>query len=1275
MTTESRLAITIDSRAARQQADVLRGKLAALTGAGDDAADSIYGLGPAAKAAAAAMASIGVSQLTNNLLRATDRFKTMAGQIGLVSASTAEAARTFETLKAMANETGSSLESTVSLFTRMSNATKGAGFSQEQLLKATDAVNKAFLVSSATQQEATAASIQLSQAMASGTLRGEELNSVMEQAPRITRALSEYLGVTNGQIRAMAAEGKITSEVVMNALLRSLSSLNKEVASMPPLFERASQVMKNNFLAAVGQINVDPAISAMTSLGDAFANPQIINGMQTFSSSLASIAGVGVKGFEGVISNMDAILALTGAYATSVGVRLTSSLTLSAQARLADFSATMQQVTASRAVAAADLQASQISVRRAVAEKQLTGAKLARANVELQAARGTNAETFALQAQVAAASENRTATIALTQAKIAQTAAEASLTATATRGAAARTAVMAAFGGPVGLATAAVSTLAGAMIYFGSGTDTATQALIDQNLTLDESISKFKTLTAEQKRFQSATWMQAQRDATAEADKALKDYFNRAFQGLSSLGAPGVEAVATFRDLFDEVKNGQRSLDSLTSWITSNTSIASVYQDELVKIAAGYADSSSKAADYEQLLGRSKTATTAAASAADSLAKSQAGVGASISSTAGDWNKYIQQLTQTRDLIGANAAQEAAYTASKAGFNSQQVEYARLIGEQTDILKKYEKAIQDGKKAEQDRLRAQLIASITASEAIRTQMENHSKAMSKMAENTEGSTRRQITAIEQAANFAVASSARMVSALSAPQLNLQGSALLTFGQPQVQMPTGPGGKTIAQMAQDAIAQLDGSTSANSGSGGGKNSLAGKLSAARSAFDDLYKAAQPAKFALQEYVERQSQLELLLSKGKITQTQYNEALAQSSINYAAAIKGVQGLTQAEQYRAQLERQLQTDRDENRINAAAVGMGDLQTERARSQIQLVRDTNTTIQNLMTERDRTESEREKQALQRQIDLQREYLPKRIAEMQNGWAQVDQDMLNPINGWTAAVQNFGNQARDIAGQTEAIFSSAFNNISTDITSSIMSGSLSFNTLGDIANNVVRDIIGGFVKMGVQMGVNAALNATLGTAAAGQSMILAGTTATAWAPAAAMASLATLGANSVPAAAALTSTTALATSLAVIPGFATGGYVSGAGTGTSDSIMARLSDGEFVVNAAATKRNRALLEAINSNERVSVAGRSVAPTDNQRSGQSGQSGTAPQVKHEVYIYNNSNAVVQTRTGENGQLEVLIQAVEDRFRDQVATGSGGFPETMEQFYRMQRNAN
>ena len=395
--------------------------------------------------------------------------------------------------------------------------------------------------------------------------------------------------------------------------------------------------------------------------------------------------------------------------------------------------------------------------------------------------------------------------------------------------------------------------------------------------------------------------------------------------------------------------------------------------------------------------------------------------------------------------------------------------------------------------------------------------------------------------------------------------------------------------------------------------------------AENTFARLYGQYDPAAQAARALTKEQGQLDLALSKSEITQEEYSKALAQASINYAAAIKGAKGLTAAEQYRAQLERQLQTDREENRVNAAAVGTGDLQAERARSQIQLVRDTNTTIQNLMTERDRTESEREKQALQRQIDLQREYLPQRIAEMQNGWAMIDQAMLNPINGWTAAVQNFGNQARDIAGQTQSIFSNAFNTISTDITDAIMSGQLSMSTLGDIASNVVREIIAGFVKMGVQMALNAALNATLGTAAAGQSMILAGTTATAWAPAAAMASLATLGANSVPAAAALTSTTALATSLAVIPGFATGGYVSGAGTGTSDSIMARLSDGEFVVNAAATKRNRALLEAINSNERVSFASENLSVTKGSKGrteGQQSDGGGRPVTVNQVFNVN-----------------------------------------------------
>ncbi len=479
-------------------------------------------------------------------------------------------------------------------------------------------------------------------------------------------------------------------------------------------------------------------------------------------------------------------------------------------------------------------------------------------------------------------------------------------------------------------------------------------------------------------------------------------------------------------------------------------------------------------------------------------------------------------------------------------------------------------------------------------------------------------------------------------------------------------------KLLLKYAEEKDAKAAAEKASKSAAAASAKALAAQgkgLPEALNTFSRLYAQYDPAAEAARALAREESQLQLAFSRGKITQEEYSKALAQSSINYASAIKGAQGLTAVEQYRAQLQKQLANERDQYALDAASIGMGDLQASRMQQRLNLEMQTNDRLLQLQTELANATDEKQRQALQGQIDAINEFLPQQLAAMQAGWAQMDQAMLNPINGWTAAVQNFGNQARDIAGQTQSIFSSAFNTISTDITDAIMSGQLSMSTLGDIASNVVREIIAGFVKMGVQMALNAALNATLGTAAAGQSMILAGTTATAWAPAAAMASLATLGANSVPAAAALTSTTALASSLAVIPGFATGGYVSGAGTGTSDSIMARLSDGEFVVNAAATKRNRALLEAINSNERVSVAGGGSSVVSTQSSG-SAQAPAAAQTNLVVNLVQD-----RSRAGE-------VEQSRDDNGDQMATvyvadiwGNGPMSQALEDAYGLRRQGS
>ncbi|WGY37398.1 phage tail tape measure protein [Pseudomonas aeruginosa] len=1114
MAQESRLAIVIDSRNARQQIDQLRTSLNSLSDAGGEATVNVRGLGTAARAAGSALAALGVGAVTREVLRLTDSFKSMQGSLALVSTSSQNASESFQKLLAMANNTGSSLESTVSLYTRLANATRGAGFTQEQLLNVTDALNKAFVISGATMQEASNAAIQLSQGLASGTLRGEELNSVMEQGPRITRALAEYLGVTNGQIRQMAADGKITSDVVTNALLKSLSSLNSELDKMPRRFEQASVALKNNFLAAIGQINVDPVVSSVDALASSLAKPEVVMGIQSIANALGSLVAVGGDGLKTVAENTDVLMAITGAYAAKVGTGLVVSLAAATKARYADLAATQQQVVAERQAEVAATAATAQASRKAVAEQVAAVSITQRSMAETAAARAAQANTVAqlqavqqqlaadraleaqrLQAQIndvgrqqsltrlaeirraeaavtlqqaaaeralgqtagqeviiqgqLAAGQARLTTLreADTVAVTAQNAAQVRLNAAQSLGARASAGLMALAGGPIGLLTTAITVAAGAAIYFASSTDSATQSLIDQNLTLDDSIAKFKQLSAEQQRFQSAKWMEAQRDATKDASSALDEYFTRAFDGLNSLGVSGVESADTFKRMFEEVRNGQRTLDSLTGWLASNTQISGVYRDQLVKIGAEYSASSQKADDYARLLDRSKTAMDGATSSAKSLASAQQASAAAVGGGAQAWDKYIAQLTQTRDLVGANAAQEAVYTATKAGFNKEQIEYARLVGEQTELLKKYEEAVKSGKKADQERLSSQLLVSIKSSEALRIQMEAQGKAMNKMAENAEESSKRQITAMQQAANFAVASAARMVSPLSAPQQNLQGASLLTFGQPQTYAKSGSASvKTPEQQLREMLDRLDGNTETKPTKT--KDGLSSKLNEAQTAFDNLYKAAQPAKFALQEYVERQSQLELLLSKGKITQEEYSKALAQASINYAAAIKGAQGLTQAEQYRAQMERQLSIQRQQYAAQAAAVGMGGKEAERYQQRLQLEQQTNDRVLQLRTELAQATTEKQRQELQAQIDLELEYLPKRIQAQKDGYQQMDKARQDWLAGAASGARTWFEQIDDTASQTRSAMMRGLDGLNEELRTFVTTGKASFRSL-----------------------------------------------------------------------------------------------------------------------------------------------------------------------------------------------------------------------------------
>ena len=94
-------------------------------------------------------------------------------------------------------------------------------------------VNKQFVIGGATAQEQSNAMIQLTQAMAAGALRGEELNSILDGAPGIARAIEKYMGIAEGSIKTVAQEGKVTAEVVKNAMFAMADETNAKFDSMP----------------------------------------------------------------------------------------------------------------------------------------------------------------------------------------------------------------------------------------------------------------------------------------------------------------------------------------------------------------------------------------------------------------------------------------------------------------------------------------------------------------------------------------------------------------------------------------------------------------------------------------------------------------------------------------------------------------------------------------------------------------------------------------------------------------------------------------------------------------------------------------------------------------------------------------------------------------------------------------------------------------------------------------------------------------------------------
>lgn len=209
-----------------------------------------------------AIKRIGVENLIRQTAQLADQYTNLQNRLRAISGSFEEAGQASEALFEIANRNRTGVDGVVSLYAKLTPAAEELNASQSEILKVTEAVSQAFALSGASASESAGGIRQLSQALASGVLRGDEFNSIAENAPEILRLLSNELGVSTGALRELASQGKLTSDVVFDALLNNADDLADRFRRLPPTISSALTVLQNSLTQAMGQFDQSTGASA-----------------------------------------------------------------------------------------------------------------------------------------------------------------------------------------------------------------------------------------------------------------------------------------------------------------------------------------------------------------------------------------------------------------------------------------------------------------------------------------------------------------------------------------------------------------------------------------------------------------------------------------------------------------------------------------------------------------------------------------------------------------------------------------------------------------------------------------------------------------------------------------------------------------------------------------------------------------------------------------------------------------------------------------------------
>ncbi|WP_414451291.1 tape measure protein [Burkholderia sp. 22PA0099] len=1202
--------------------------------------------------AGAAAAAFSVHQL----IEYADEWTNLSNRLKIVTRDQADFAVAQQAVLDIARETRQPLDATAELYQRIANNTQNLGLTIRQVGPLVQTISKAVALSGVSADTARQGIVQLGQAFASGQLRGQDLNSVLEELPAVADAIARGMGTSSARLKAMAEEGKLTVTNLVDALNNAANSTDALFGKQDITVGQSMTRLQTEVLAYVGHANeatgasgklssailyVADNLSAIVSVSASLAAGRL--GVYFVQTSVAAataakawIASRAALAAETVQQRDSAAAALqkatADAEAAAMALQRAQATEAATAAELAGLRAMRESLALQTALTSGSIEYTQAKIAEARAIEAAAAAQVATARGNLSNSQEIGAriigtpyaaviarETVAAQAELerseaalSLAQQRRVAleaalnkgqidrqqyTVSLAAADKALAAAERDVTlaeqarARADTAAAASTARLAAateaaaasqvafasagtmarsigtgllgvFGGLPGiLATVATVALGAAVnwLVFRDNAASATSSIIDMKAPIDEIIGKYRQLTPLLQEAERMRAKHSQQDAVASVDSGYRGLAMRASQAVTPVAYDGSiplvsdsdqKALDQFLAGLDRIKSADMGVDAKSQQISGliaafvgATGSSSDLREEMVR-AAGSIDTAALASQKSAQAFDAMSA--AAGNAADGIklltdANNFFAKGMAVEA----WEKYITKIKEESDVVGLSAQAKAEYEARSKGANDAQAKQVGLLAGRAESYKKLEKAIEDkdGKAASGARTN---IDNLTRELALMNQQMVVAAALSEFqaAINSKKYDKYGFTADAAVAAAAVRGKKAYDDTLkeAADQsAKVAANAAENPKKTHARAVTTPEGDRTLENIQQRIAQL-------------------KVEAVAS--DKLTQSEKDLLAFDQKITDLRSKRTALTAADKST-LQSADAIRAA---YTTAANLEHEVRQREAINKLKERSAQLDAE----------VADYSSERARevqrsldalSQGDNARDLNTSISRVSDEFRRRRDELTKGARkdgtlntpeytgeiaklnaaeQDQVERERGYLAQRLA-LQSDWRV----------GASRAMALYQESATSAAQYAEDAFTNLFKRSEDALESFVTTGKLDFKSL---ITSMLADLARYEARAAISQGASWLSTALgLGASAISSSALMGG---------ASVAGNYGVGQNTY--------------------GFtiarASGGIVRGAGTATSDSIDAKLSDGEFVVRAAAVQRPgvRGLLERIN---------------------------------------------------------------------------------------------